>query len=226
MAVHKMSSRNFAEDLDNSNIIKDWQSIVELLARIMKVRSAIITRVAAPEIEVFKASSNPDNPYTAGKRVVMNGHYCQDVIERQSMLLVADARMDPQWQSAPEIDYEMYSYLGYPVNWPDGSSFGTICVLDDKENHYSEEYKQLLQQFRNLLETQLDMQEKNQLLSDQLTEIKELRSIIPICAHCKQVRDEAGYWKQVEDYISAHFTADFSHSICPACAEKLYPELK
>ncbi len=218
------AEHNHNSDFEKNVLINEWQRIVELLAGIMQVRSAIITRVDAPEIEVYKASNNPGNPYSAGMRVTMNGHYCQEVIERNKMLHVADARQDPRWQSAPEIRYEMYSYLGYPVSWPDGSTFGTICVLDDKENNYSEEYKLLLAEFRNILETHLRMVEQNQLLSAQLDEIKQLRSILPICANCKQIRDEAGYWQQVENYISSHYLADFSHSICPACLDKLYPE--
>ncbi|WP_163336175.1 PAS domain S-box protein [Desulfopila sp. IMCC35008] len=58
-----------------------------------------------------------------------------------------------------------------------------------------------------------------------ITELKLLRGIIPICSKCKQIRDDKGYWSQVESYISHHSEADFSHSICPQCAEELYPEV-
>lgn len=58
-----------------------------------------------------------------------------------------------------------------------------------------------------------------------LSEIKQLRGIIPICASCKKIRDDKGYWHQVEKYISEHSEAMFSHSICPECRKKLYPEL-
>ncbi len=55
-------------------------------------------------------------------------------------------------------------------------------------------------------------------------EIKTLRGIIPICSSCKNVRDDKGYWQQVEAYIRDRSEADFSHGICPECMEKLYPE--
>lgn len=58
-----------------------------------------------------------------------------------------------------------------------------------------------------------------------LTEVKTLTGLIPICANCKKVRDDQGYWDQVESYISARTTASFSHGICPECAKKLYPEI-
>jgi hypothetical protein len=63
-------------------------------------------------------------------------------------------------------------------------------------------------------------------LQDALAEVTTLRGIIPICASCKKVRDDKGYWNQIESYIRDHSEADFSHSICPECAKELYPDLK
>ncbi len=57
-----------------------------------------------------------------------------------------------------------------------------------------------------------------------LSEIKTLRGIVPICANCKKIRDDKGYWGQVEAYVSKHTEAQFSHGICPECIPKLYPE--
>jgi CheY-like chemotaxis protein len=58
-----------------------------------------------------------------------------------------------------------------------------------------------------------------------LAKIKTLRGLLPICASCKNIRDDQGYWTQVEVYVRKHSEAEFSHSICPDCAVKLYPEL-
>ena len=58
-----------------------------------------------------------------------------------------------------------------------------------------------------------------------LAEVMTLRGIIPICSSCKKVRDDKGYWNQIESYIRDHSEADFSHSICPECAKELYPDL-
>jgi uncharacterized PurR-regulated membrane protein YhhQ (DUF165 family) len=63
-------------------------------------------------------------------------------------------------------------------------------------------------------------------LQTALSEVKTLRGLIPICANCKKVRDDKGYWKQIESYIQEHSDAEFSHSICPHCAQKLYPDVK
>ena len=56
-----------------------------------------------------------------------------------------------------------------------------------------------------------------------LQNIKTLQGLIPICASCKKIRDDKGYWNQIEAYISEHSSAEFSHGICPDCAKKIYP---
>ena len=61
------------------------------------------------------------------------------------------------------------------------------------------------------------------ILNDYLSQIKTMRGLIPICANCKNIRDDKGYWKQVEVYIQEHSEADFTHSLCPDCVKKLYP---
>jgi hypothetical protein len=58
-----------------------------------------------------------------------------------------------------------------------------------------------------------------------ISKIKTLSGLLPICAACKKIRNDAGYWEQIESFIAQHSEAEFSHSICPDCARKLYPEL-
>ncbi len=61
-------------------------------------------------------------------------------------------------------------------------------------------------------------------LTEALSEVKKLSGMLPICASCKKIRDDKGYWNQIESYIGDHSEAEFSHGICPDCAKKLYPE--
>lgn len=61
-------------------------------------------------------------------------------------------------------------------------------------------------------------------LEDALAEVKRLSGLLPICSACRRVRDDHGYWKQVETYISERSEATFSHGICPECLERLYPD--
>ena len=70
--------------------------------------------------------------------------------------------------------------------------------------------------------------EREALLADlqqAMEKVKALSGFLPICASCKKIRDEEGHWRQVEEYISTHSDAKFSHGMCPVCAEKIYPEL-
>lgn len=62
-------------------------------------------------------------------------------------------------------------------------------------------------------------------LKQTLDEVKTLQGIIPICASCKKIRDDRGYWRQVEEYLKSHSHAEFTHGICPGCIKELYPDL-
>jgi DNA-binding NtrC family response regulator len=59
-----------------------------------------------------------------------------------------------------------------------------------------------------------------------LAKVRQLSGFLPICAQCKKIRDDQGYWNQVEMYVGKHTEAKFSHGICPDCIKKLYPELQ
>jgi PAS domain S-box-containing protein len=59
-----------------------------------------------------------------------------------------------------------------------------------------------------------------------LSDVRTLRGIVPICANCKKIRDDQGYWNQVEVYVRNHTEAEFSHGFCPECIKKLYPEFE
>ena len=64
----------------------------------------------------------------------------------------------------------------------------------------------------------------NQELYKSLEKVKLLSGLLPICASCKKIRDDKGYWQQVEEYVSDHSEAIFSHGLCPECLKKMYPD--
>ena len=70
-----------------------------------------------------------------------------------------------------------------------------------------------------------EIEAKNSELKNALAEIKTLRGFIPICSNCKKIRDDEGYWQQIEMYIQARSEAEFSHGICPDCMRALYPDI-
>lgn len=63
------------------------------------------------------------------------------------------------------------------------------------------------------------------LILEDINELIELKSILPICAQCKSIRDDQKYWQCVEEYFKQHLDMDFSHTLCPKCAKELYPDL-
>src|SRR5437762_9883442 len=118
-----------------SEIVRKWQEIVDLLAEVMRVPSALIMRVEPPNIKVFVSSETKGNPYEKNEVACLDtGLYCETVMKTRQPLLVSDALRDAEWQSNPDIKLGMISYLGVPIVWPDGEVFGTICVLDKKPN--------------------------------------------------------------------------------------------
>jgi hypothetical protein len=97
-------------------------------------------RVEPPNIKVFVSSDSKGNPYEQNEVASLNtGLYCETVMNTRKPLLVPDALIDEVWKSNPDIKLGMISYLGMPIAWPDGEVFGTICVLDNKENAYSDQ---------------------------------------------------------------------------------------
>ncbi|MBI3654544.1 MAG: response regulator [Acidobacteria bacterium] len=72
-----------------------------------------------------------------------------------------------------------------------------------------------------IVELQQTLADRVNELEAALTNVKQLQGILPICSHCKKVRDDQNYWQQVESYISKHTDAQFSHSICPDCFEQI-----
>ncbi len=78
---------------------------------------------------------------------------------------------------------------------------------------------------RRMVEMQDALAEKIVELRRALAEIKTLRGIVPICAGCKKIRDDEGFWQQVEVYVREHTEAEFSHGLCPECMKKLYPDI-
>lgn len=77
--------------------------------------------------------------------------------------------------------------------------------------------------FRNLKKSENALRQERDNLEQALSEVKKLSGLLPICASCKKIRDDQGYWTEIEGYIESHSEADFSHGICPECMKKLYP---
>ncbi len=97
----------------------------------------------------------------------------------------------------------------------------SLAFLYDITEHKKAEEELLL--YKNRLEEMV--RERTRELEQALQEVRTLKGLIPVCVHCKNIRDDQGYWKLMEDYIRTHCDADITHGLCPECAHQLYPEL-
>lgn len=86
--------------------------------------------------------------------------------------------------------------------------------------------RSLLERNRELETLNGELVRRQQQLEDALARIKTLKGLIPICSYCKKIRNDRGFWQQVELYVSQHSEADFSHSICPECIKIHFPEIE
>jgi PAS domain-containing protein len=119
-----------------------------------------------------------------------------------------------------------------------GESVECETLMDGKANYYevkcstmldvSEKFTSLIILLRNITKrkyAEIELKKTVAELGLALSEVKKLSGLLPICANCKRVRDDKGYWNQVEEYITVHSDATFSHGICPECLRKFYPEI-
>jgi AmiR/NasT family two-component response regulator len=127
---------------------------------------------------------------------------------------------------------QLHAQLQLPVVYLTASSEASVVSRAKLSNAFGYLLKPLDER---LLQITIEMalykhqmeQERQKLISDlqgALAKVKVLSGLLPICASCKNIRDEEGYWHRVEEYIRDHSEADFSHSVCPTCAQRLYPE--
>ncbi len=89
-----------------------------------------------------------------------------------------------------------------------------ICYETEKKEKENENYR-----LKNI-----ELAKANEKLKIALKEVKKLSGMLPICSSCKKIRDDSGYWKQIEEYISEHSDTQFTHGLCPDCVKKLYPK--
>jgi hypothetical protein len=99
----------------------------------------------------------------------------------------------------------------------DGKIIAAIEMVDDITERTRAE--------KELRRYSSELEKSNKALQDALADVRILGGMLPICSSCKKIRDDKGYWSQIESYVSEHSGAEFSHGICPECEKKVYEEL-
>lgn len=163
-----------------------------------------------------------------------------DCIHRREPVIHNDYAAEPHRKGLPQGHATVLRDLGVPV-FEDGQIVATLGV-GNKETPYDAldiELAQLLantvwsvvhrKRVQEHLHEQVaartaELELRNHELQQALDDVQTLSGIVPICAYCKQIRDDRGYWNHLESYLSAHTDARFSHGICPTCAKKEFPD--
>ena len=147
--------------------------------------------------------------------------FCAHTIMSRDVMVVEDATKDERFADNPlvQTDPNIRFYAGAPLVDSDGFGLGALCVIDRQPRNLTAEQQESLQALSRLVVLQIEYRRTAFELASALSDVKLLSGLLPMCGHCKSIRSDDGYWKNVEDYISAHSDAGFSHGICPNCAK-------
>jgi GAF domain-containing protein len=126
----------------DESVLQKWESITTILARLLDARAGLINRLSEEFMEIFVTSNNDKNPYKIGACSTLgHGDYCEMVVGHKTKYVVENASKDEVWKDSLYVKYNFVSYYGLPLMWPDGEVFGTLCVIDDKENVFSDDFQ-------------------------------------------------------------------------------------
>ncbi len=163
-----------------------WQQAINILCQLLDMPIALVMRVNWPHIEVYvsNGSNKENNPYYPGdiEYLPQSGLYCESVIKNKSVLEVIDANSDPRWVNNPDMKYGYCTYLGMPILLPDGNVFGTLCIMDNQAREFDETTRRLLDNFKALLESHLELVLNNQALSSLLNEVSTLNAKLDLAS--------------------------------------------
>lgn len=144
-----------------ADMLSDWQRVVDLAADLVDVPASLVMKTDPPHHGVLVTSNGDDNPYEVGQSFELDSRlYCHAVLQNNSELIVRNAHTDPAWCDNQDLEHGMSFYIGYPLTWPDGSLFGTICVLDRQDNEKARLHRALLEEFRRVIEGDLALLEE------------------------------------------------------------------
>ena len=206
-----------------------WRNIADLLAQVAQVPAATVNIVEENALRVIGASQGNQAPLKEDSRVEMKPGlkiYCSAVIQAREKLVIPDATKSEFWRDSEGAKAGFISYAGVPIFNPDGDIFGSICLFDRKPNSFEGPILRLMEEFSEIVTGHIQIITKNIQLEDALKEVRTLQGLIPICANCKKIRDDKGFWQKVEVYLEERSNARFTHGLCEDCIQKLYGKEK
>lgn len=151
--------------------------------------------------------------------------FCAHAILGDEVFVVEDASEDPRFLSNPLVLGEPHIrfYAGAPLITSDGLKLGTLCAIDSKPHPLTESQSTALAALARLVVNEMELRRVSKELAQAAATLNTLHGLLPICAHCKGIRNDHGYWQRVEEYLREHADVTFSHGICPDCVRRYYP---
>lgn len=217
-----MKANPFDRNKLAGDILNEWQTLLNVAAEILDVPAGLITRLDGNEIEILLSSESAGNPYTAEyvTHYPDSGWYCERTLKSRGLNVIPNALLDPDWKDNPAaVRLHMISYMGLPIERPDGGEFGTVCFLDNKENAHNDLHVKLLHQIKRMIELSLRIVFDKEEIERRDHLFDDLSKIYPICSYCKKIREASGDWVAVENYLRDVTGALPSHGVCPQCFE-------
>ncbi|TXT53402.1 MAG: putative Signal transduction histidine kinase containing PAS domain [Promethearchaeota archaeon] len=158
------------------SILDKWQQLIDALARLMEVPAAFVMKIDYPFLKALIRSRTKDNPIPPNYEEKIFGTYCETTINLKKIHIVPNAFKDPNYSNKPGLnENKLISYLGFPLEWPTGDVFGTICVVDQKEREFTQEQKDLMREMKVSVDAHLELIFKNHQLQIAQQKIKEQR---------------------------------------------------
>jgi hypothetical protein len=128
-------------------------------------------------------------------------------------MIVRDATEDPRFRdsSLVQADPRIRFYAGFPLVTSDGLSLGALCAIDRKPRQLDPQQQQAMQSLARQAMALLDLRRVSMRLAETLENVKTLEGLLPLCAWCKKVRDDNGYWNQLADYLTSRTGVLITH---------------
>jgi GAF domain-containing protein len=153
--------------------------------------------------------------------------FCDVAIRDPSRtLIVENATLDPRFAENPLVTGGplIRYYMGTPLQNDAGVALGTLCVIDTKPQQPTEQQVNALEALQRVAMHAMEQRKVTRTLARTLENVKELSGLLPICSHCKSIRNDKGYWDTLSEYLSRNTDVNLTHGICPDCLAQHYPD--
>lgn len=146
-----------------TDVRKEWTRRLTDLTADNDIPVAIIMKVDDPHVEVFVKNDGEEDPYNVGDIFNLSGLYCEEVVDKNTYVIIDDARKDSRWQGSPALKQGLISYFGFPIRWPNGEIFGTLCLNDFEVHENWMELYDVVEEIQKSIESKLkEIHQKHQ----------------------------------------------------------------